>query len=328
MNDLTELVVDVSKYQDHIVLDDMQLVSMVIVRLAGGLTEDPKFRQHADAVLTAGKKLGVYAWDDPNITSQRQVDAWLSFLKPYEGYIHSIYPDYEQWWSVWGEWYQALKQKIAWSTLQKFDKTKLSLHYETTSMCLQKSTQIKQASYTSKGFVDSYAPDMNRWMGKYPGWIAQYGKQPAQVVVLEWEDLLKNWLPKYQVSVPVGTQNLIGHQFTGDRCKLPGMYDAYNRRSPADVSMFSKAWLSDSIFTEQPIEIPIEEVPLFSGVVQTLQLNIRSEPSATSRDVGDLLYGSSVNVYETAIKETWYRIGENQWVAGLYKGQELVKPNQ
>jgi hypothetical protein len=328
MNDLTELVVDVSKYQELIKPDEMQLVSMIIVRLAGGLTEDPRFRQHADSVLSSAKKLGVYAWDDPNITSQRQVDAWLNFLKPYEGYIHSIYPDYEQWWSIWGEWYQALQQKLAWNIVQKFDKTKLSLHYETTSTCLQKSTQIKQAPYTSKGFVDSYAPGMNKWLNKYPNWVAQYGYQPSKVVELEWEDLIKNWLPKYQVSVPVGTQNLIGHQFTGDRCKLPGMYDAYNRRSPADVSIFSSAWLGDQVHTEYPNEIPVEEVPLFKGAVQILSLNIRSEPSASARDVGDLLYGSEINIYETAIKETWYRIGENQWVAGIYKGQEFVKPNQ
>lgn len=327
---LSELVVDVSKYQVTIKPDEMP-VGMIIVRVAGGLTQDTKFREHADKTLAAGKRLGVYAWDDPNISSARQVDAWLSYLKPYEGLVHSIYPDYEQWWSVWGEWYQAIQGTLNWGLLQKFNKDKLSIHYQMTSSYLKLVWKGKQAPYTSKGFVDEYAPRMNDWLGEYPNWIAQYGYHPSKRIEVSWDELIRDWMPKYTVSAPVGTRQLVGHQFTGDRLLLPGMYDYYGRRSPADVSVFDASWIHDDLpqpnIPDENVESPpppVEVVkPVFSGVVQIPLLNVRAEPNVNSRDIGDLYAGDHVDVYEVAVREEWYRTDAG-WVAGKYNGKEFV----
>jgi hypothetical protein len=65
------------------------------------------------------------------------------------------------------------------------------------------------------------------------------------------------------------------------------------------------------------------------GTVMVKSLNIRKDHSAKSEGVGGLVAGNEVTIYETFEEagDTWGRIGDDQWVAMVYKGQTYVKVN-
>jgi hypothetical protein len=254
------LVVDVSKYQGRIEPAQLKAggVELVIVRAAGGLNEDPKFRQHADATLAGGLALGAYVWDDPILDSQKQVDFWASLFALYPGKISAVFPDYEQWWSNWGEWTQAVQKKLEWALVHSFTPDKLSQHLQKTSQLLQASWLGRMALYTGWGFVTSYAPKMAAWLGQYDLWVAHWGRQVVPGTVMSWEAFKADWLPTYNPLIPPGAREPIGHQFTGDKVLLPGMYADAGPRSPADVSLFNREWLfSGSVPIPQPVPEPL-----------------------------------------------------------------------
>lgn len=239
------LAVDVSHYQDKILTEQLIAggVEMVIVKAAGGMAEDPKFRQHAEATLSAGLKLGLYFWDDPILSSERQVAFWLSLCNLYPGQITSIFMDAEQWWSVWGEWYKAVAQKMAWSLVHRFNPDKLAAHFRTTMELLRMQWSGRLAIYTNWGFVTSWAPKMSAWLVNFDLWVSHYKRQCPKGSSMTWEQFKADWLPGYEPLLPPGTTYAVGHQFTGDHAMLPGMIDAQGKRSPADVSLFDGNWL-------------------------------------------------------------------------------------
>jgi len=66
---------------------------------------------------------------------------------------------------------------------------------------------------------------------------------------------------------------------------------------------------------------------LKKGTVMVKSLNIRKDHSAKAEGVGGLVSGNEVTIYETWTdgKDTWARIGPDQWVAMIYKGETYIK---
>ncbi len=63
------------------------------------------------------------------------------------------------------------------------------------------------------------------------------------------------------------------------------------------------------------------------GVVQVRSLHVRADHSATSQGVGGLVRGEEVDILETWTdgKDTWARIGPDQWAAMIYDGETYIK---
>ncbi len=63
------------------------------------------------------------------------------------------------------------------------------------------------------------------------------------------------------------------------------------------------------------------------GVVQVKSLYIRKDHSTAAGSVGGLVKGNEVTIFETWTdgKNTWARIGIDQWAAMIYDGETYIK---
>jgi hypothetical protein len=75
---------------------------------------------------------------------------------------------------------------------------------------------------------------MNTWLPQYRSWVPQYGKQPKEATQMTWAQLVASWLPDYDIILAAGQlpELVMGHQFTGDSCILPGSYSKDNVSYP------------------------------------------------------------------------------------------------
>ena len=63
------------------------------------------------------------------------------------------------------------------------------------------------------------------------------------------------------------------------------------------------------------------------GVVQVKSLYIRKDHTTAAQSTGGLVKGNEVIIYETWTdgKNTWARIGIDQWAAMIYDGETYIK---
>lgn len=63
------------------------------------------------------------------------------------------------------------------------------------------------------------------------------------------------------------------------------------------------------------------------GVVQVRSLHIRKDHTTASQGVGGLVRGDEVTILDTWTdgKDTWVKIGPDQWAAMLYDGETYIK---
>ena len=76
----------------------------------------------------------------------------------------------------------------------------------------------------------------------------------------------------------------MGHQFTGDRCILPGSYTKYNQMQALDVSVFSKAFIEmlrgGPYVPPAPSPLPPTPTDYVEYIVIYERINIRKGPSS------------------------------------------------
>lgn len=312
--ELTKLVVDVAQYQRGVFPKIMPDVVSVIAKLGQGLYEDPEYRAHLAVTQVNGLIEQAYYWPDPLLPAIKQVEFVKSLWKIQPA--RYLWVDCEQWWSNWGSWYQAVRKQIEWGAVSILAPNRIADMYLDILTRLN-AAGIPSGVYTSTGFVGTYAPRMNNWMKEFDLWLAQYGRQPAAVKEMSWEELIAKWLPDYKLKLSPGmdTNRIVGHQFTGDRCLLPGMYsDKTGRtRSAADVSVFNAEWLGR--LGSLPVSIPEPEPePLIVGVTTAEKgLRIRKEPTIYSPILGSFPYHSAVMIFEEsrgAGASSWGKIRE------------------
>jgi GH25 family lysozyme M1 (1,4-beta-N-acetylmuramidase) len=177
----------------------------------------------------------------------------------------------------------------------------------------------KVGIYTRKSFVDEYAPEMNKWMGKYPTWISHWAKSAGHIL-MSWEQFKATELPNFNILVPTGATNVVGHQFTGDLYHLPGIYDSgmtmngvlYKNRMRTDVSVFTPEFIKSigGEVVSPPIPPPVN--PTAYKIVPAA-VNIRSAPIATAstwvryayHDEVVYVLGNPTNGYIQLIDKTW-----------------------
>jgi hypothetical protein len=173
--------------------------------------------------------------------------------------------------------------------------------------------------YTNKDFIVEHAPDMDKWINKYPAWVPQYGHQPVSPLMVTWDQLKSSWLPNYDIILSSGQINPVAHQFTGDRLELPGVYNYANQEMTLDVSEFTSAFI-DSIKNNIPIPtpVPVPTPPVTNQYYININLaNVRSGPSTAYPIIGTIGLNSVVTVYGSPMNG-YSEIGTNQWVFSQY----------
>jgi hypothetical protein len=158
---------------------------------------------------------------------------------------------------------------------------------------------------------------MKNWLGKYKVWFAAYGRQPSVATKMSCQELKDKWLPDYDPifkDTGVTKDNIVGHQFTGDRCLLPGGYqDALGlKRQAMDVSVFQRSFMEQlgEVNPGGPAVPPVEPPPAPSGtpyIFLGTHLWVRDKPNdTTARLIDSLTKDQRVMVLE--IQGDWARI--------------------
>jgi uncharacterized protein YraI len=321
-----KLVIDVSRYDDHI---DAKLlkkagVKAVIVRSGSGMVRDPKFISHAQAAADAGLILMAYYWDDilfdPTNQALWAVEDIVSTGLP----VKFIWADQEQWWTNWNAWNSARKGTIPYSQVPKAPAASISQHNRIFAGVLH-ALYPQSGVYSNYGFVTTWAPPIKDWLNLFPLWVAHYGRQPKTPIDISWEGLQKEWLPNYSLLVPPGAKEewIFGHQFTGDSFRLPGIYDTANHNMLTDVSVFSEAFLKVVEAGQNPTQppaVPDPDTPPVGAsayIVNVPILNVRKGPGTSYAIISTLKKNAVVNIDK--IQDNWAHItGGNSWTWAPY----------
>jgi uncharacterized protein YgiM (DUF1202 family) len=332
MND-PRLVIDISLYDDHVNPAELAGVAAVILKTGGGLRRDPKFVANGTALAQAGIPLMGYYWDDIALDPAHQAEWALDDLAKAGLPIKALWIDQEQWWSNWDEWYAALANKIGWSDVSCASAANISLH----NSIFMKTLDAKVSTgtygvYTSRGFTASWEPQSKSWIGGYNLWVAHYGNQPQIRTPMTWDQLKQNWFPSYAPNLPDGAapQKLVGHQFTGDRCLLPGVYTADGNPVPLDVSVFDGAFMDKLMASPDVVKganLMQNQPDTWQGalpaagqgsafLVSAYVLNVRQGPGPNNAILGTLTQHQQVTV--TSRQGNWALLSSGGWVYAPY----------
>lgn len=274
------LVTDVSKWDDH--LNIQELLDGGVVSVILGL-----YKQWS-------KAKNKYVLHDNCQRIGEQVAASSLILQSYYYYYPELDPLKEADWFIDTMFTSGFPFKFAWADCENHDVDLLpklrSEQYRRFTAQLHSGFPQKTGVYTNKGFITSWAPEMDLWVGKYPSWVAHYGRQPAGRIMVTWEQLKTYWLPNYEIILSKGqlVEKVMGHQFS-DRFILPGAYCKYawvpgwtnKGRLPLDVSVFKAEFIQSLGGTIIPPVPPPAPIPVSAThIITGGNPNVRSSPSA------------------------------------------------
>jgi len=240
------LVIDVSLWDDHLNVQELidgGVVSVIVglyrqIAEGGKVVLNSNCRRICDQVAASDMLMQAYFYVHPEQDPIKQAD-WITNIIFISGYpVKFIWADCEDYSAPMTSFARAL-------SYQRFiDRIKANFP--------------NSGVYTSRSFVYDHAPNMNKWLGSYPAWVAHYGRQPGKKVMLTWEQFKTDWLPNYNIFLAPGQTNVVGHQFTGDRCLLPGVYSKFSYlpwwpnkgRLPLDVSVFTQSFITSRLLGE------------------------------------------------------------------------------
>jgi hypothetical protein len=278
-----ELVADGSLWNDHINAQEMIdggvtsfIIGLYQQNVNGKIVLHTNCRHICDQLATSKLTMQAYYYAYPEADPYKQADWFVNAMKEYPF-------------------------KFAWADCEAY---KYPMTGANRSISYQKFTARLHEGfpncgvYTGKWYIDAFAPDLDKWLPQYPAWIPHYGYQPKLKTQMTWEQLKATWMPNYDIIISKGQTNPVGHQFTGDRCILPGTYDQYNRRMPLDVSLFTTSFMN-SIRNNQPL-IPPPPPPVIPKNYKVIigVLNVRSSPdsSTPANLIGTISFGTQIYV--------------------------------
>jgi len=216
-------------------------VTGIIAKSGAGLQNYSYFHDYVKAAKDNGFFVGAYHWLDPiyNASAQAITMAKTEALPE----VDFTANDFEQWWSNWALWYDAVNKKIPWSSVPRFDPYKLGTYLGLFNDEAKKILVKPHVTYTSNWFIQGYTKNVSASINDFKLWTASY-PYPKGYVTLTWEEFLSKHLPAETAKpiVPQGStlDNILIWQFTGDRFILPGVFGdvAGNRPSALDVNFF------------------------------------------------------------------------------------------
>jgi hypothetical protein len=322
-----QVVIDVSGWDYRLNVKELQDggVYAVIIKSGQGMKRDVRFVKHATACAEAGMPIMAYHWDDITMDPVAQAEWCVADIAATGLPVKFVWADQEQWWTNWDAWYKARAGKLPWSLVPRASGVNISEHCRRFMERLN--FLINSGGYDGYGFVTTYAPQMSKWLGTIRLWAPHWKIQPPPGSSMSWEDFKARWLPNYTPLVPPGTSMglLYGHQFTGDRVKLPGVYDSFGRRMPLDVSVFDGAWLAETLAGGNPQPpAPPEDLPLpptgVNYIVNVAALNVRSGP-ATSFPVRYVVYYQQI-IQVKSITGNWALLADGNYCYAPYLVKE------
>ena len=312
---LNKLVVDIARYTKGV--NPLPLheasIQMVVLKV------DEQFLQNARVLANSGMPVAVYHWIDPTVNADQQVAKTLNTLRASGLQIQAIFADFEQWWSNWEQWHQAILKELSWNLVSRFNASKLSSHAKQVFKGFAAS-EWKTFGYTRASFVNEFAPEASSWIPEYRWWLAHYITTEKQT--LSWAGLKSRILPLVDFSPampPALTRDkVIGHQFTGDKLSLPGLYEDVFRvkHAKADVNFFDEDFLTEIGAVPNPKPLP---EPLHEAIVTASpRLNVRSGPSTSAPILYKLMEGAPAKIAE--LKDGWARLRsyEDEWCSATY----------
>ena len=332
MVDNQRLVIDVSHWDDHL---DVPLlkeagVAAVIVKSGSGMYRDPKFVSHAQAVVDGGLILMAYHWDDIICDPAAQARWVVEDINATGLPVKFIWTDQEQWWTNWDAWNAARRNEIPYSAVPRASADNISQHSRIFVKTLNE-LYPQSGVYANYGFVTTWAPSTEEWLGLYPIWAAHWGRQPKMPIDITWKALQKEWLPDYSLLVPPGAKEelIVGHQFTGDAFRLPGVYDVSGHSVVLDVSLFSEKFLNVISSGQTPPKPPVEDTPTSSTgageyYVNVYGLNVRKGPGTQYDMIGILSKNTTVSV--VGIQGNWAQLDNDTWVYAPYLSAVVSTP--
>ena len=330
MND-RRLVIDISKWQDHVKPEELEGVEAVILKSGSGMFRDPKFEKHGAVIANAGITLMAYHWDDITVDPAEQAEWALEDIAKVGLPVKFIWADQEQSWVDWDEFREAALSKIPWSSVKRAASKNISSHNNTFMRTLSALAPKGLCGvYTNRGFTSSWAKETKSWIGNYQLWVAHYGNQPKKRTEMTWAELKQKWLPDYNPALPEGAdvKKLLGHQFTGDRCLLPGVYRNATELSPLDVNVFDGAFIDqikESKVLVKAKKVEVNEPPVWPTnlagadskfIVNVHALNIRKGPGVDFDVQGILTNNQQVTATERQGK--WAKLASGGWVYAAY----------
>jgi hypothetical protein len=312
---LNKLVVDIASYTEGV--DPLPLheagVQMVILKA------DHLFARNARILANSGMPIAAYHWVDPTLDAEQQVENTLNMIRASELPVLTIFSDFEQYWSKWDEWYQAIKGQLAWNLVERFSSDRLSNHARQVFEGLAAS-EWRIFGYTSASFIREYVPESVDWISTYRWWLAHHLDLGRQTIT--WADLQSRILPEVNCppSLPPGIDKgrVIGHQFTDDELLLPGFYEDIQRTqlSAVDISLFDQGFLREIEAVPNPKPLP--DVQYEAVVTAYPTLNVRSGPGISYSKLYSLKKDAAVQV--TGIINGWAKLrsfGE-EWCSATY----------
>jgi hypothetical protein len=323
------LAPDVSIWCDHInpkEFEDAGCRSVVVglypvLDGKGGKVLSPVSRKHCiDVANKSSMVLQAYFWDDIILDPIQQADWLIQTIKTEDLPIKWIWADQEQWWLNWSAWQQARGNKISWSAVPKGQAANISSHFE--HFMRELHSQIPQSGvYTNKGFVSTWAAGMDNWLSKYRAWVPHYGLQPKVATQMTWVQFKESWLPDYEMILSAGQRPelVVGHQFTGDICKLPGSYSRNGEMLVLDVNYFSKAFIEEiggPIPNPTPTPTPIPQPATDEYMVIYARINVRARPDSNSSWVRYAVKDEVLHVVK--IQNGWAQLVDDTYVFAGY----------
>ena len=325
MIDNPRLVIDVSHYDERLDVPLLKKagVAAVIVKCGSGMQRDSKFVSHGQAVVDGGLLLMAYYWDDIIYDPTAQARWVVEDINATGLPVKFIWADQEQWWTNWDAWLAARRNQIPYTAVPRASPSNISLHNRIFAEALN-ALYPQSGVYSNYGFVTTWAPSIKEWLGLFPIWVAHYGRQPRTPIDCTWEALKKEWLPDYTLLAPPGTkeERIVGHQFTGDTFRLPGVYDVLGHNVLLDVSIFSEKFLNIISAGQVPPKPPVDPDPPVPPTgariyyVNVAALNVRKGPGTQFNVVGLLNKNTPVSVI--GIQGNWAHLENDAWVYAPY----------
>jgi len=169
---------------------------------------------------------------------------------------------------------------------------------------------VRPMIYTSKGWWDARVARA-AWAKQYALQVAHWTNASSPLVPLDWASLGPQAWTFWQ-HAGEGNNKGAEYGFTGgendlDLQRFNGSVDAFNIKYGTDIKPFEGE-------TPPSPTLPTEIVPIRRVQVTASALNVRSLPSATSKDLGDLRFGDILPIIEE--RDGWYRV--DGWISKSY----------
>lgn len=133
---------------------------------------------------------GCFYWCDPCNSVEidlAMIDALIDQENP-----DIVILDIEQWWSSWAKYQDAIGGVIGWGDVPRFGPATLSEFYRKVAVGVAAAHPEKKVLiYTSRDFVNSWAPAMKNWLPQFDGgFVASWPDYGKGIYYLDWDAIL------------------------------------------------------------------------------------------------------------------------------------------